>query len=221
MKLEKVLAMISFDKWVLPDGEAHLQAWMQSVNRRVDGRLTYQYGKYEEALKHCKNFGTAIDVGAHVGLWSYYMARDFKAVKSFEPMPEHQACWKENCKDRGNAELFAYALGADTGSVSLSSGANSSGDTSVSGVGDIPMRKLDFFRFEDVDLIKIDCEGYEMNVLQGARLTLELHKPVVIVEQKPTHAQKYGFKETEAVDYLRSLGAKLKATISGDYILAW
>jgi hypothetical protein len=43
----------------------------------------------------------------------------------------------------------------------------------------------------------------------------------VIVEQKPGHAQKYGFGETQAVDYLQSLGAVLKAKKAGDFILGW
>jgi len=46
--------MIRFGPWHLPDGETHLQEWMTTVNRDVEGRLTYQYNKYDAALRYCR-----------------------------------------------------------------------------------------------------------------------------------------------------------------------
>ena len=71
------------------------------------------------------------------------------------------------------------------------------------------------------NLVKIDCEGWELPVLRGAEVTLRCCKPTVIVEQKPGRAQRFGHADTGAVDYLQSLGAKLRAELSGDYILSW
>ncbi len=67
--------MQKYDEWMFPDGEEHLQKWMTQVGRRIDGRLTYQYGKYEEALKYVPVKNIAIDVGAHVGLLSCFFRR--------------------------------------------------------------------------------------------------------------------------------------------------
>ena len=215
--------MQKFDKWFLPDGEKHLPEWMANVNKRVDGRLTYQYGKYEIALQHIKKNRLAIDVGAHVGLLSYFMARDFEALVAFEPMREHAACWEKNMQDWPLAELWPYALGDKEGTVSIACRtAGSSGDTGVTAqTGDIPMRPLDFFELTDVDFIKIDCEGYEEFILRGAAETLERCKPCVMVEQKGTMSKQYGCKQKSAVDFLEGMGAKLRAEISGDFILSW
>jgi FkbM family methyltransferase len=216
--------MIKFDAWQFPDDEKHLPDWMMKVNRRVDGRLTYQYGKYEEALKLVKNRRLAVDVGSHIGLWAWFMARDFENIACFEPMVEHQACWFANMKDRKNADIYFSALGAEDGKIALETRTHgSSGDTQVivGKAGEIPMTTLDKFKFENVDFIKIDCEGYELNVLKGAAETIKSCKPVVVVEQKGTMSLKYDDKKLGAVDFLKSLGAKVRHEISGDYIMSW
>lgn len=212
--------MIHFDKWVLPAGETHLQAWMIQKNRRVDGRLTYQYEKYEAAVRHCKQRRVAIDVGAHVGLWSYWMARDFVQVECFEPKSEHAQCWFENMLGHPNAHLHQFALGQCSGRVGLVTGPSSSGDTTVDPHGsDVPMLALDSFEYRSVDLLKIDCEGYEVFVLEGATELLTTSRPVVIVEQKPGHGQRFGRGEHDALRFLETLGYERKWDYAGDYVM--
>ena len=81
------------------------------------------------------------------------------------------------------------------------------------------MVTLDSLHLADVSIIKIDCEGFEMAVLRGAEETLARWKPVVVVEQKKGHAQKYGFGETDAVPYLESMGYRVAREMSGDYLM--
>ena len=213
--------MLAFDKWHFPDGENHLQGWMTSKNERIDGRLTYQYHKYSAAMKWVKDKTLAVDVGSHVGLWAYFLARDFEHVACFEPMPEHQACWHVNMAERTNAELFTCALGRDFGEVAIETRTKgSSGDTGVKSGKGVDLKPLDHFNFENVGLIKIDTEGYEMDVLEGAVETIIRCKPCLIVEQKGMETG-YGRKKQEAVSFLKGLGADLREEISGDFILSW
>ena len=218
--------------WWLPDGEAHLQDWMTTVNDVRGDRLLYQGRKYREALKWCKSRRVAVDVGAHVGFFSWQMAQDFGQVEAFEPMPEHRACWEMNIDDQfiDCTTLHPVALGTENdGTVTVSTRTpGSSGDTGVMPDGTeggivVPLRTLDSYELEDVDFIKIDCEGYELFVLQGARETLLRCKPCVMVEQKPETggAQRYGIGVLDAVEYLQSLGAVLRNGIQGDYMLSW
>lgn len=204
----------------LPDGEVHLVDWMVKRNQVVDGKLTYQYHKLEAALKWVKQWRTAVDVGAHCGLWSMHLAKKFEALHAFEPVAAHRACWEANLEGVGGL-LYACALGETEGTVGMYTAPTSSGDSWIDGKGDIPLRRLDSYDLANVDFIKLDCEGYELFALRGGEETLKRCKPCVCVEQKPGRGQKWGLPETGAVQYLESLGAVKRQDISGDFILSW
>lgn len=216
--------MKKFDKWFFPDNETHLIDWMVEHKQNINGRLGYQYSKYKACKRLLKNNRVAIDVGAHVGLWSWFMARDFKDVACFEPMESHRECWHKNMAEWRNAELFENALGSKIGKVAMMTDIFSTGNTRVdldASVKNVDLYPLDHFNFQDVDFLKVDCEGYEMEVLRGAKETLLRCKPVICVEQKGDMHKRYGAKEQGAVDYLQNLGAVHKTTMSGDYIFTW
>lgn len=207
----------------LPHGEQHMVEWMTRSGEMVDGKGTYQIRKLRKALSFCTSLRTAVDVGAHVGLWSMQLANRFTSVHAFEPVPEHQDCFLQNMADAPNeVVLHPFALGEHEGRVSMiTPEANSSGSTMIApnGGGDIEMRTLDSFELIGVDFMKLDCEGYELHALRGGEATIKRDMPVIIVEQKKGRAQRFGLPETGAVDYLKGLGYSLASVMSGDYIL--
>ena len=73
-----------------------------------------------------------------------------------------------------------------------------------------------------IDYIKIDCEGYEMQILQGGEDTIKHHKPIIVVEQK-LHTDTGITKETQygCVDLLKSWGARELGRVRNDCILGW
>jgi FkbM family methyltransferase len=215
------------DNWTWPDQEDHLLEWMANPkNRRmINGRSAYQ-GKKQEAVRQVctdlTHMRTAVDVGAHIGLWSFNLAHWFERVHAFEPVENHRACFEKNVmsvEHGADVILHGCALGAKAGSVSMRVDPKSTGGTYVKGAGDIPMHTLDSFGLHDVDLIKIDCEGFEENVVRGGEALIKRDRPVIIVEQKRDFAAKFGLKPQGAVDYLRSLGYKVHSEIGGDYIM--
>lgn len=217
----------------LPDGEEHFIEWMTKNGEIVDGKGTYQIKKIRAALSYCGELRTAIDIGGHCGLWAMHLTKKFACVRAFEPVARHRECFRANVPNTlspdvehalttGNGhDVFLYdcALGEKDGLINIYSPPTSSGGSYVSGDGDIPLRVLDSFNFEDVDFIKVDCEGYELFALRGARKTIERCWPVIIVEQKPGHAQKFGLPETAAVPYLQEMGYRLAQVLSGDFIM--
>lgn len=215
--------MKQVDGWFFPDGESHLPQWMANpkVRMMLNGRAAYQGQKQVAAMDLCANFRTAVDVGGHVGLWSFNLAHRFQQVHAFEPVAAHRDCFTSNVLEdltTPNVTLHACALGDREGSVYIRTEPTSSGDSRVDGDGEIPMHTLDSFNLQDVDLLKIDCEGYELFVLRGAEAMLARCKPVVIVEQKPGHAQKYGLGERDALPFLQSLGYRVAREMAGDFI---
>lgn len=222
--------------WWFPDNETHLIEWMEAAQQRHrSGRLCYQLHKYNRAMEFvpADRRRVAVDVGAHVGQWSWLMAQDFFYVDAFEPVAQYSRCWHQNMLALPHAYLAEVALGSADGRVNMcASTPGSNGDTHValgkeqSNAGTaVPMSRLDAVREQmhrsEIDFLKIDCEGYELEVIRGGEETIRRCKPIVIVEQKPGHAQRFGFGETEAVELLKSWGAKLRDGIQGDFILSW
>jgi FkbM family methyltransferase len=212
----------------LPDGEKHFPQWMDKNGELVDGRGTYQIKKFREALRHVKQWRTAVDVGAHVGLWTMQLAKRFKMVHAFEPMEVFRECWKRNVTADG-VMIHPVALGARDGFAIMRYDPADSGGTHVESSdfasdfdGAVTMMRMDDLDLLDVDFVKIDCEGFEHHVIEGARETLLRWKPCVIVEQKPHKlGPNFGIKGAPAVDALVAMGATIRAVMGGDYMLAW
>lgn len=218
--------------WWFPDQEKHLQGWMKTMQQKAPGqRLGYQLHKYQAAMKFVKNKRRAIDVGGHIGLWSWPMSHDFETVETFEPVFAHQECFRENVlAHKNNVQLYTHALGPKEDVAWIRTRTpDSSGDTGIEPAGEmegavqIQIKALDSYDFQDVDFIKVDCEGYELFVLQGAIETLKRCKPTLIVEQKPETGMedRYKIGTTDAVEFLESLGANRRKALQGDYILSW
>jgi FkbM family methyltransferase len=143
---------------------------------------------------------TFVDVGANVGVYTAWASRCVRGsgrVLAFEPVPatreylEHVVALNA----LANVRVVSKALGAGTGSVSLWVVPHASGLTSVLAPVDessarrveVPMSTLDdelsIAGGATPTLVKIDVEGYEMEVLRGAVRTLSADDgPAVVFE---------------------------------------
>lgn len=204
----------------LPDNDTHFEGQIAS-SPLVGGKPTYQLVKYRVAMEHVKQRRHAIDVGAHVGLWSRVMAIDFEHVTAFEPMAELRSCFSRNV-DAGNVVLIGAAVGAVSGSIRIAMPADNSGNACVTDSGEkVPMSALDGLKVEALDFLKIDVEGYELEAIRGAEATVKRCRPVMVVEQKPNNAERYGFGRWDAVNLLKSWGMREAAVLSGDHVMVW
>lgn len=210
----------------LPEHEEHLVRLLDHARNTVNGLPEYQYDKLLSAVGYVRNWNVAVDVGAHVGLWSMHLNRRFKHLLAFEPVEANREAWLANFAGRreyenGHPVLHHAALGEHRDIVSMDVELGCSGNAFVAKGGDISMYRLDDFNLEAVDFLKLDCVGYELHVLRGSEATLLRCKPCVCVEQKPGRAQRFGLPETGAVDYLQELGAVLRLNMNGVYVLSW
>ncbi len=205
-----------------PDGEQHFIPQLAS-NPIIDGKGTYQYNKYRAALNHVVNRSHAVDIGAHVGLWSRLMARDFTSVTAFEPLAEHVECFDKNLADSMNVQLYRFALDSKQGKLALTMPTDNTGSSHVSKKGEeVESRDLDSFHLKGIDFLKIDVEGYELPVILGGEMTIRKEKPVIIIEQKPNgNAERYGRERFAALDMLKSWGGQVVFEMGGDFLVKW
>ena len=142
------------------------------------------------------NTDVAIDIGANYGLYAYRMSKIFSEIHAFEINDEltHDLARYNRGKiaihhvglssKAGEATLYIPVLDGLplTGWASLTPG-NYPGATSCI-TKTVKLETLDSFRLERVSFIKIDVEGHELQVLEGATQTLIDNRPVVLIEIK-------------------------------------
>lgn len=155
-----------------------------------------------------------LDVGANVGLTTLVAARavgEGGKVYAFEPHPAVFAFLKDNLALNGAANVVAenVALGDREGTVRISdmrSDDHNFVDSSGAGI-EVPQRRLDRLDTGErrVSLLKIDVEGYERFVLEGAARTLE-RTDCVFFESWDQHFARYGYRSTDLLRWLGDRG---------------
>lgn len=203
-----------------PDYETHFPKMLEKSLKK-EGHLRYQSAARDFAVSLCSLKRVSIDIGGNVGLWSCELVDHFEKVIIFEPVKEFIDCLKLNLR-RNNFEIHQVALGNQESSVNMKIVEGNTGHTHIDltsiSNGDTLLKKLDSFNFTNVDLIKIDVEGYENQVLEGAYQTILSNKPVIIVEQ--TRHEYQNDKETlPAVKLLQNWGYKVQGTFNKDWVL--
>jgi FkbM family methyltransferase len=208
--------------WWFPDQDTHF-AEMLDKNIAKGAQPVYQEPARRASLELCSRKGLALDIGANVGLWTRDLCRYFSQVVAFEPVEDFRQCLVRNVS-ADNLQIKPMALGAENTMIDMIITHNNTGHSHVDpasrGVGQIPMQTLDSLNLGTVDYIKIDCEGYEYNILLGARETIIHSRPIIVIEDKKH--QDVGHNETEkALPTLLSWGAKILRTKNNDHILGW
>jgi hypothetical protein len=68
-------------------------------------------------------------------------------------------------------------------------------------VVNVPCRTIDSFDYDAVDAIKIDVEGSELFVIEGAQATIDKYRPSVQVEIVPDQCARYGYNPQDLYDF--------------------
>lgn len=208
--------------WLFPDIEQHFPE-MLAKSLSKGGPAEYQQPVRLRSLKHVRNQRLALDIGANVGLWSRDLVKHFNSVIAFEPVAMFRECLQRNVIAE-NLTVYSCALGDQDGKVNMIITEGNTGHTHVdpaSKNGSTEIRRLDSMNLQDVDYIKIDCEGFEYRVLQGAEQTVRRCRPVVVIEQKPHDAYSQDYGQFAAVELLEAWGMVRLDQVKDDWIMGW
>lgn len=147
----------------------------------------------------CNKYRVSIDIGANAGMYSLHMLKHSKMVYAFEPNPRYTKRLTRSFPSR--FKLFPVALSNVTGisemripigingAATLECANNFGGNYSNQQIEvmQVSINTLDEFNFREVGFIKMDVEGYEGTVLEGAVKTIADSRPAMLIEIEERH----------------------------------
>jgi len=148
------------------------------------------------SLPFITNYRNAIDIGCRDGEYTRYLHKNFKHVYAFDY--RHRKLFSKNV-NLENVTHFKCGLGYDNRTIKVSGGGSMTSQK-------IPIEKwyeekiftLDSFNLQDVDYIKIDTDGFELEILIGATSTINKYEPLLVIEEET--------ERTETLEFCSNLG---------------
>ena len=165
----------------------------------IIGELERSGGLYQRELaallrRRLRSNAVCVDGGAHIGVISVLLASLCPSgrVYAFEPVPETSAHLQHNllANDIANVTVERMALYREDGEITLAFDESYPGGSHIGdGKCRVTTIRLDSWvearGIDRLDLIKLDVEGAEPAVLDGAEETLRRFQPVMVVECNP------------------------------------
>ena len=184
------------------------------LKKRLKRAIQNNYEKELSIVDHFKDKSKeAIDVGVYRGVYSYKLAKEFNKIHSFEPNPLLYPYLKKYLTQIiPNMTLYNYALSNKNEIANLkiprrgqSIFKNNIEEIYKLGCAtihennnfekynnyEVQCKKLDdVINDKEISFIKIDVEGHELNVIEGAINIINKYKPTLLVEIEEKHTKK-------------------------------
>lgn len=190
-----------------------------------ESRNYYEIETLEYLKKEYKQFEHVLDIGSNMGNHMLYYCSNLgaKKVHCFEPNQFNLEQLQKNISLNHLQKIvtvYPYALGAEPGKgVQADFSLGNTGMNRIDKVADtagteasIEIRSLDSLNIQQADFMKIDVEGFEVEVLKGAGNTIKQCKPVVMIEvfennrpQVDELMQGYGYKKSITLEDYNSI----------------
>ena len=164
----------------------------------------------DAALKYVKQWRVCLDIGSNIGQWTRPLAKRFESVVCFEPNPNFRDCFNKNIDEKN---VLLWPVGLSDKEHKAKQDFNST--VLQNEEGDIQCRTLDSFGLTNVDFVKIDVDGFEVPLLNGARETLTNNDPVINIEMK---RDKRLDVVTKCESILKELGYQFKKRTKSDEV---
>lgn len=159
------------------------------------------------------------DIGANVGYYTILASRlagPTGCVVAFEPVPRNLEFLRlhREMNDAANVTIMPVALSDRAGKAKFSLGPNNA----MGHIGEGGELTVDTMTLDDAvielgvgpDILKIDVEGSERDLLEGAKNTLRRYRPMIFLS---THSDEL---RSWCLEQLRELGYEVEPLIVGD-----
>ena len=162
------------------EDDTHISHWVEE-----SGRLDHDRYALPIILQHIKPGDTVVDAGAFIGDHTIAYCNavgESGHVHAFEPNIKAYECLEYNCK---SAKTYNLGLSNVAETVYYSEDRNAGAGRILHDVTTSTQIKtitLDSLQLSALDFLKIDVEGYEGAVLEGAALTIKKYRPKMWIE---------------------------------------
>ena len=191
-------------------------------NDSIIGDSLSRYGEYQQIeLDFLSQFirpsSVVYDIGSNIGYHATAFSNISHNVYCFEANPDHYQLLKLNLKDNNHCRLHNLAVGKENGTILVEDfDANTPDNYGAVRVGastgrPVQMAAIDTLELPPANLMKIDVEGHELAVLQGAAKMIKKHNPFIYFEAAETQ------DFPDIYNMLTSLSYKLYWTVIMNY----
>lgn len=199
----------------------------------------YELPVSRRIIQLARSGGLMIDVGANYGYYSclWASANAANRVIAFEASPRNLLPLKANLNQNrleNKLEVHGVAIGKKKGNLSFTLGPDESSgwgglvledQANEANVIEVPVTSLDYFwhnRVQRIDVLKIDTEGADTWVLQGAEKLLQSHQIIhIFFEENMERMNALGIESGEAQNLLRDCGYQLKNLGRNEWYATW
>jgi len=176
-----------------------------------------------EYIRKRKSNRTYLDIGVNIATHSIVYSKIFEKVISFEPDNYNYTQSKENLliNNVTNVNLLHRALGSKSGYVTTEKHSNHSNGCIFTKLTkdktNIVQVKLDSLELENIDYMKIDVEGHELDVLKGSIETIKKNKPIIEFEYNNLGYTLFNVKIDDIEKFLNNLNYKKDKQFGPNY----
>jgi FkbM family methyltransferase len=181
----------------------------------------YQKTNWDFAQTLIDNWHRAIDVGTNNACNAIHYAKKFGQVECFEPTPLAQQLWENTVRDNNVANVILHKVGVGEKKYTTeiithwkNGGHNHLAHYDKNPRADenrghrvkvpVQVETLDSYNFQDVGFIKIDVEGYEKFVLEGAQQLIAQSRPTIQLEIVANQCRKFNYRAEDMIEWIRS-----------------
>lgn len=195
------------------------------IGATIANRGFWEYHLQDFYARIIKEDDIIIDAGANIGYLTVQFAKLAKKVYSFEPQPyifnmlcsnilfndlnhkvDHYRLGLGNSKERRQLwsienEEFEHVWNYGGRGIEWE-------DSYYKPTGEvreedqIEVTTLDSFKIDKCDLLKLDVQGFEWQLLQGGKNTIESNLPIILLESAPERSD----NDKKVLEYLKNLG---------------
>ena len=154
-------------------------------------------------IANLKSGDVVLDIGAFIGDTTKIFLDKGCVVHAFEAYPDAAHCLKHNCP---TAIIYDQPVGDGVSYIApLGEGGNMGARFCIPNWDGPKTLRIDDLKLPRIDFVKIDVEGFEPFVLDGAKETFQRLHPPIMIEVNWYGYMRYGFKESDILNRLSAM----------------